>query len=101
MEITDAVIDDMYKEYMRDKMREHHNAITTTEVEMKFDKVVAEIRALESYLGCFEREWNVSMTDLKTILVKNKDVLEKVKIVFMNKTYNLMEGDNGDNGPNI
>ncbi|MBO5839650.1 MAG: hypothetical protein J6R06_08260 [Bacteroidales bacterium] len=70
-------------------MREHHNAITTTEVEMKFDKVMGEIRALESYLGCFEREWGVGMQDQCSVLKSLRSQIDEQKLNFVNGTYNI------------
>ena len=89
MSITDAIIDDMYQEHLRDTMREHHNAITTMEVEMKFDKVCAEIRALESYLGCFEREWGREMEGIYTSLAQYRSDIDDLKINFINSAYDV------------
>ena len=89
MSITDDILDDMYQEHKRDMMREHHNAITSTEVEMKFDKVCSEVRALENYLACFEREWGVRMVELEELLKKYRGLIDEIKINFINKTYNI------------
>lgn len=89
MSITDDILEDMYQEHKRDVMREHHNAITSTEVEMKFDKVVAEIRALESYITCFEREWLVHFPEIRGSLLKCRSKIDDEKIHFINKTYNI------------
>lgn len=42
-----------------------YNKITTTEVLLKYDKVISEVNALKSYLACFEREWDVPMDGYK------------------------------------
>ncbi len=89
MSITDDILDDMYREHKRDAMRVNHNAITTTEVEMKFDKVMSEVQALESYLGCFEREWGMDMKEICNVLKVVRSKIDEQKINFMNVTYNV------------
>ena len=40
---------------------DNYNRITTTEVILKYEKVISEVRALRAYLMCFEREWDVPL----------------------------------------
>lgn len=87
MSITDAILQDMEIQYRHDLMQEHHNAITTTEVEMKFDKVMSEITALENYIACFEREWNADLRTIRGSLEPCRSKIDDEKIHFINKTY--------------
>lgn len=89
MSITDAILQDVEVQRNRDLMREHHNAITTTEVEMKFDKVMAEIQALENYISCFEREWLITFPGIRGSLSQYRSKIDDEKIRFINKTYML------------
>lgn len=46
-------------------MSDTYNKITATEVILKYEKVIAEVNALKSYLACFEREWDIPLDDYK------------------------------------
>lgn len=46
-------------------MSDAYNKITATEVILKYEKVIAEVNALKSYLACFEREWDVPLDGYK------------------------------------
>jgi len=90
MSIAEAIIQDMQVQRHRDLMRDHHNAITSTEVEMKFDKVMAEIQALENYVACFEREWGVDLRSVQGSLKSYRSKIDDEKIHFVNKTYMMI-----------
>lgn len=87
MSITEAILQDMDFKRQRNSMRDHYNAITTTEVEMEFDKAMTEIRTLESYLSCFEREWDVDLRDIRAVLNSYRSKIDDEKICFINNTY--------------
>lgn len=87
MSITEAILQDMWVQRQRDLMKDRYNAITSKEVEMKFDKVMAEIRALESYVSCFEREWNINLKTTRQSLEAYCSKINDEKIHFVNETY--------------
>lgn len=46
-------------------MSDNYNKITATEVILKYEKVISEVKALKAYLACFEREWDIPLDDYK------------------------------------
>ena len=87
MSIAEAMIQEMQVQRHRELAGDHHNAITSTEVEMKFERVMSEIKALESYVACFEREWGVDLRSTRGSLSAYRSKIDDEKIHFVNKTY--------------
>ena len=71
-------------------MADNYNKITSSEVVLKYEKVIAEINALKAYLACFEREWDVPLDgykhacdyDVTSISLSKKSFEETIELIM-------------------